>query len=91
MLKATRPFEYLCFFPVELPTRDDGDVYAYIFLDVYSEFLIMSGIEKDRSHKTILKHNRLLIKNKDFLEHKGVPFTLVMHKYKEIYIEIPYY
>ena len=26
MKKATRPLEYLCFFPAEFPTRDDGDV-----------------------------------------------------------------
>lgn len=84
MFKAIRPLEYICFFQVELPTRDDGDVYAFIFVDSYSEFVIMTGIEKDRSHKTILKHIRLLTRNKDFLKHKGAPFTLVLHRYEEI-------
>lgn len=88
MYKATRPSEYICFFPAEFPTRDDGDVYAFMFVDVYSEFLIMTGMEKDRSHKTILKHIRLLTKNKDFLKHKGSLFTLVLHKYEEISIDI---
>lgn len=88
MIKATCPLEYLCFFPAEIPTRDDGDVYAFMFVDVYSEFVIMTGMEKDRSLKTILKHIRLLTKNKDFLKHKGSPFTLVVHKYEEITEEI---
>lgn len=81
---ATRPSEYICFFPAEFPTRDDGDVYAFIFVDAYSEFVIMTGMEKDRDHATILKNIRLLTCNKDFLKHKGSPFTLVLHKYQEI-------
>jgi hypothetical protein len=88
MIKATTPLEYLCFYPAEFPTRDDGDVYAFMFVDVYSEFLIMTGLEKDRSPKTILKHISLLKQNRDFLKHKGVPFTLVLHKYEEITPEI---
>jgi hypothetical protein len=88
MFKATRPLEYICFFPAEFPTQVDGDVYAFIFVDVYSEFVILTGMEKDRNHKTILKHIRLLTKNKDFLNHKGSPFTLVLHKYEEISIDI---
>lgn len=88
MYKATRPSEYICFFPAEFSTRIDGDVYAFIFVDAYSEFVIMTGMEKDRSHKTILKHIRLLTKNKDFLKHKGSPFTLVVHRYEDIKDEI---
>lgn len=88
MYKATRPSEYICFFPAEFPTRDDGDVYAFIFVDAYSEFVIMTGMEKDRSHKTILKHIRLLTLHKDFQIHKGKPFTLVLLKYEEIKKEI---
>lgn len=84
MKKATRPLEYICFFPVEFPTKIDGEVFAFIFVDVYSEFVIMTGIEKSKSNETILKHIRLLTRNKDFLKHKGVPFTLVLHKYEEI-------
>lgn len=88
MHKATRPLEYICFFPAEFPTRIDGDVYAFIFVDAYSEFVIMTGMEKDRSNKTILKHIRLLTRNKDFQRHKGKPFALVLHKYDEIKKEI---
>jgi hypothetical protein len=88
MYKATRPLEYICFFPAEFPTRDDGDVYAFMFVDVYSEFLIMTGMEKDRSHKNVLKHIRLLTRHKDFQLHRGKPFTLVLHKFEEISIDI---
>lgn len=88
MIIATRPSQYICFFPTEFSTRNDGDVYAFIFVDAYSEFVIMTGMEKDRDHATILKHIRLLTRNKDFLKHKGSPFTLVLHKYQEIQEEI---
>ena len=84
MHKVTRPLEYICFFPTEFPTRDDGDVYAFIFVDAYSEFVIMTGMDKDRDHATILKHIRLLTCNNDFLRQKGKPFTIVLHKYEEI-------
>lgn len=84
MYNPTRPLEYVCFFPAEFPTRDDGDVYAFIFVDAYSEFVIMTGMGKDRSHKTILEHIRLFTSHKDFQMHKGKPFTLLLHKYDEI-------
>jgi hypothetical protein len=84
MYKATRPSEYICFFQAEFPTRDDGDVYTYIFVDAYSKYVIFTGVEKDRSHKNVLKHIRLLTKNKDFRMHRGKPFTLVLHKFEEI-------
>lgn len=84
MYQATRPFEYICFFPAEFPTRVGGDVYAFIFVDVYSGFVIMTGMEKSRSIENILKHIRLLTWNKDFLSHKGKPFTLILHKYEEL-------
>jgi hypothetical protein len=86
--KATRPLEYICFFPAEIPARIDGDVFAFIFVDVYSDFVIMTGLEKSKSNETILGHIRLLTRNKDFLKHKGVPFTLVLHKYEEILDDI---
>ena len=86
--KATRPLEFICFFPAEFPTRIDGDVFAFLFVDVYSDFVIMTGLEKSKSNETILGHIRLLTRNKDFLKHKGVPFTLVLHKYEEILDDI---
>ena len=84
MYKATRPSEYIWFFQAEFPTREDGDVYTYIFVDAYSKYVIFTGVEKDRSHKNVLKHIRLLTKNKDFQMHRGKPFTLVLHKLEEI-------
>lgn len=84
MYNATRPLEYICFFPAEIPTRNDGDVYTFIFVDVYSGYVIMTGTEKSKSKETILKHIRLLTRDKDFLKYKGEPFTLVLHKYEEL-------
>lgn len=83
----TRPSEYICCFPAEIPTKE-GDVYAFMFVDAYSKFLIVTGFECDRSHKTILKHIKLLMQDKDFLKHQGEPFILALHKYEEIAKEI---
>lgn len=44
MYKATRPLEYICFFPAKFPTLVNGDVYVFIFVNVYSEFVIMTSL-----------------------------------------------
>jgi hypothetical protein len=84
MYNASRPLEYICFYPDKATTQDAGDVYAFIFMDVFSEFVFMTGFEKSNSQENILKHIRLLTRDKDFLRHKGLPFTLVMHGHEEI-------
>jgi len=88
MYKATRPFEYICFYPVEIPTRDEGDVYTFVAVDVYSRYLMITGTEKDRSNNTVLKHIRLLTEHKDFVKHKGEKFTLVVHAFRDIVEDI---
>jgi hypothetical protein len=87
LYNITRSAEYFCFFPAEIPTRE-GDVYAFMFVDAYSKFLIDTGMEKDRSHGTILKHIRLFTQHKDFVNRKSGPFILALHKYEEISKEI---
>jgi hypothetical protein len=88
MIKATSPLEYICFFPAEFPTTIDGDVYAFMFVNAYSKFLIDTGMEKDRSHGTILKHILLFPLHKDFVNRKNGSFILVLHKDEEISKEI---
>ncbi|HAM98555.1 MAG TPA: hypothetical protein DCQ26_08065 [Marinilabiliales bacterium] len=55
------------------------------FVDVYSEYLIITGIETDRSNATVLKHIKAFTKHPDFTNHyNNLPFTLILHKYKEV-------
>jgi|GEM_PF-744967 hypothetical protein len=79
-IEATRPGEYVCFYPCSIPTERDGDVFAYVFVDAFSDFVIMTGIEKNDSDKNILKHMRMLLEDERFAFQNG-PFTVVMHKY----------
>jgi hypothetical protein len=87
ILAATRPREVLCLFPVIFPTVE-GDAYCFLTMDVYSEFLIQTGIEKDDNIEHVLKHVGLLMKHADFGHHKDRPFTLVLHKHEEYRPEI---
>ena len=81
--KATRPLEYVCLFPADLPTKE-GDVFVFLFVDAYSQLLFNTGVERDREPLTVLKHIDLLMKNKNFCKHKKNGFTLVLHKYDDL-------
>ncbi len=82
--KATRPLEYICLYPIEIPTEQDGDAYAFFAVDGYSNFAFMTGVEKDASEKSVLKHIDLLVKHENFTSKLEQPFTLVLHKYEHL-------
>ena len=82
-MEAKRPLEYVCFFPMTVPTKE-GDAYIFISLDVFSDFAFNTGIEKDENPETILKHIYLLTEHPDFIKHIDKGFTLVLHKFKEL-------
>jgi hypothetical protein len=86
-MKATRPLEYVCFFPIEFPTKE-GDVYFFTCVDAYSEFVFQTGAEPSNDNQAVLKHIKLLMENTEFKKHREKGFTLVVHKYKEIQNEI---
>jgi hypothetical protein len=82
--QPTRPLEQICFYPIEFPTKE-GDAFAFAFVDVYSEYLIITGIEPDRSNATVLKHIKAFTQHRDFTSHyNNLPFTLILHKYQEV-------
>lgn len=81
---ATRPLEYVCFFPIELETKADGNVYMYVAVDAYSDFAFMMGTERDTKKETVLGAVRKLINDKDFAKQKHNGFTLVFHKFEEL-------
>jgi hypothetical protein len=81
-MKATRPLEYVCFFPVGVPTQQ-GEMYIFMSVDSFSQFLFQTGIEPILNDATILKHISLLMQHKDFKKHSDKGFTLVFHKYAD--------
>lgn len=86
-MKATRPFEYICFFPTDLPTKE-GDAYMHLFVDVYSKFLFNTGTELKHDDATILKHISLAMQNEHFSKRAKKGFTLVLHKFAHLESEI---
>lgn len=84
---ATKPCEVLCFFPVEFATRE-GDAYLFLSMDVYSEFLIQTGLEKSNDIEYVLKHIGLLLQHRDFTSRKNRVFTLVLHKHEQHRLKI---
>ena len=83
-LKAIKPLQYVCFFPTEFSTKQDGDLYVYLALDIYSQKLFNLGVFKDNQPLTVLKHIELLMNDKDFKLHRDKGFTLILHKYKSV-------
>jgi len=80
MLTATKPMQLVCLYPLEMTTLE-GDAYVYMFIDAFSDFLMVTGIEKKEGDPDILKHIALLTQNKDFSAHSCKPFLIVLHKY----------
>ena len=86
-LIATRPLEYVCLFPADIPTEVDGDVFVFMFVDAYSRFLFKPMMEKDREPQTVLKCIGALLENKDFMQQNKNGFTIVLHKYHDIVLQ----
>ncbi|MGQ0826957.1 MAG: hypothetical protein ACT4ON_01050 [Bacteroidota bacterium] len=82
-MKATKPLEYVCFFPVSVPTKE-GDAYIFLSADVFSDFIFNTGVEPNDDPETILKHIYLLTEHPDFVKYISSGFTIILHKYKEI-------
>lgn len=80
---ATRQLEYVCFFPISIPT-EEVETFVFISVDSFSHFAFNTGFETDDSPESIIKHIYLLTEDPDFLVHRNSGFTLVMHKYKEL-------
>jgi hypothetical protein len=86
-MKATRQIEYVCFFPIEIPTKQ-GDIYVFSFVDAYSKFYFHTGTETSNNNDNILKHIKLLMDHREFKMHRDKGFTLVFHKDHDIQKEI---
>ena len=84
--KATRPLEYVGLFQADMATTQDGDVFAFIAVDMFSMKVFFTGAEPNRDNETVIKHTKLLLQDKDFIwgmkEHGS--FTLVYHKFTDI-------
>ena len=84
--KATRPLEYVGLFQANIATTQDGDVFIFIAVDMFSMKLFSTGSELNRDNDNIIKHTKLLLQDKDFAQgmKKYGSFTLVYHKFADI-------
>lgn len=83
MISATKPLEYICFFPVEIPTGE-GPAFVFLAVDAFSGFAFNTGVEDNDRPETIIKHIYLLTEHPDFVKQNKNGFTLVLHKYQEL-------
>ncbi len=83
-LKATKPLQYVCLFPADMPTQKDGDVFIFMFVDAYSGFAFNPLVEHDREPDTVLKNISALLQTPDFINQNTNGFTIVLHKYDNI-------
>jgi hypothetical protein len=86
-LKASHPLQYLCLYSIEVPTKE-GDAFAFVAVDIFSEFLFLTGVEKNRGKRNVLKHIKLLLQQEQFLKGRPESFTLVLHKYEELRADV---
>ena len=86
-LTATRPLEYVCLFPADIPTQE-GDAYLFFAIDTFSEFVFNTGVENQLNDSLILKHIELLINDPEFIKHRSNGFTLVLHKFEHLIFAI---
>ena len=84
ILKATKPLQYVCLFPADIPTEKEGDVFIFMFVDAHSGFVFKPLIERDREPDTVLKNISALLQNPDFIKQNTNGFTIVLHKYNSI-------
>lgn len=82
-MNATKPLEYVCFFPASIPTKE-GDAYVFLSVDVFSDFAFNTGVETNDNPENIFKHIYLLTEHPAFAKHIKTGFTLVLQKYKEL-------
>ena len=54
--KATRPLEYVGLFQADMATTQDGDVFAFIAVDMFSMKVFFTGAELNRDNDNIIKH-----------------------------------
>lgn len=86
MSPATKVLQYVCFYPIEIPTQQ-GDAYFYCFVDAFSQFAFSPQVETEFSDELLLRHVKWLCsENKDFTKalHSQGNFTLVFHKYEQL-------
>ncbi|GAL86400.1 phage protein [Sporocytophaga myxococcoides] len=78
-MTTSRPLEYVCFFPVNIPTGE-GEAYWFASVDVYSKVIFSTGAELGLNKQIVLKHLSLLMNEDNFKKHRDKGFTLIIHK-----------
>jgi hypothetical protein len=80
------PLEYVCLFPADIETVQDGTVYAYTFVDAFDQYLFSMEALPHLNDETILQQISKLMQHPNFIEHRNAqrPFTLVLHKFQHL-------
>jgi hypothetical protein len=88
-MKSIKPLEYVCLFQLESLTAE-GNVFSFFAVDAFSQYLFSTGIEKQMTDDTIIKHIKLLTENQDFkpVAQKQKTFTIVLPDYENILPEL---
>jgi len=86
-LPPTKPREVVCFKPILFNTQNEGKAYVFLAFDVYSKFMINTGIVTGLKPAEIMKQVFALMINQDFRKH-DTPFTLIMDMAEDLEEEL---
>ena len=76
-MTSTRPLENICFGTFALPQKLDGNMWAFIAIDVHSKFVFLLDICQDVNKESILLNIEMLLKDEEFTKQKNGNFNLI--------------
>ena len=76
--RPSGPRQIVCLKPFKFNTEEDGEVFFFFAVDIYSGFLFSMGGSLSLEPEDILDPVEQLMQNQDFIRYSGTPFTLVM-------------
>jgi hypothetical protein len=74
----------ICGFLHSRNTTGEGNAHVFLAVDAYLDFVFNLNVERDKSPDTVLKNIYLLTEHRDFSEHLGKGFTLVLEEFQEL-------
>ncbi len=74
----TGPRQIICLRPFKFNTQEDGEVFLFFAVDVFSGYLFSLGGSHSLEPGDILNPVEQLMQHEDFLRYTGTPFTLVL-------------
>ncbi len=75
--------DVMCVMPLTLTTKEDGDVYLFLTVDVATMYIIQHEVEQGDDIEYLLKHIQKLMEQPQLQSRRPEPFTIVLHKYED--------